>query len=611
MHSFMLLRKLWLVLPFAVAAAAVETAEIEKRLAAITPEHPRLFFTKAQEAALKQKIAAEPLLTQAYQEVLAQSQAMLKLPPVEHKKIGRRLLDKSRTCLQRVIHLAFAYRLTGEARYLERAKQELLATAAFSDWNPSHFLDVAEMTAALAIGYDWLYGALDADTRAKLRQAIMAKGLKPSLAVKGGWVKGHNNWNQVCHGGLTLGALALCEDERATAVAILTRAVNGLPAAMHGYAPDGAYPEGPGYWSYGTTYNVLWLAACEAALGTDFGLAKLPGFMATADYYLHATGPTGLYFNYSDCGSGGGVTPAMYWFASRRHEPALLWNEQRLLAETCAGRWQSDKGPDRFFPLLLVWAGAALKSQPPATLRWVGQGTTPVAMFRSGWDDKAVYVAFKGGTPSASHAHMDIGTFVMDADGVRWAEDFGMQYYHSLESVGVNLWSSGQDAERWRVFRLGNPGHNTLVVNGRLQQVKGRASLTSSKPGCGLVDLTSVYAGQLARAVRGVTLQPDRTVLVQDEIQALKEPATVRWAFITSAEATCDGSTALLQRNGQKLAVRVLSPAGVTVKTYQTDPPPGKFDARNEGTRMVGFEVQLPAGGQQTLTVALVPGGKR
>jgi hypothetical protein len=33
----------------------------------------------------------------------------------------------------------------------------MLAAAAFSDWNPSHFLDVAEMTAALAIGYDWLY----------------------------------------------------------------------------------------------------------------------------------------------------------------------------------------------------------------------------------------------------------------------------------------------------------------------------------------------------------------------------------------------------------------------------------------------------------------------
>ena len=31
----------------------------------------------------------------------------------------------------------------------------MLTAARFEDWNPSHFLDVAEMTFALAIGYDW------------------------------------------------------------------------------------------------------------------------------------------------------------------------------------------------------------------------------------------------------------------------------------------------------------------------------------------------------------------------------------------------------------------------------------------------------------------------
>ena len=30
----------------------------------------------------------------------------------------------------------------------------MLAIAQFADWNPSHFLDVAEMTMGMAIGYD-------------------------------------------------------------------------------------------------------------------------------------------------------------------------------------------------------------------------------------------------------------------------------------------------------------------------------------------------------------------------------------------------------------------------------------------------------------------------
>jgi len=33
------------------------------------------------------------------------------------------------------------------------------------------------------------------------------------------------------------------------------------------------FSEGPGYWTYGTTYNVLLVAELESALGSDFGLS--------------------------------------------------------------------------------------------------------------------------------------------------------------------------------------------------------------------------------------------------------------------------------------------------------------------------------------------------
>ena len=41
----------------------------------------------------------------------------------------------------------------------------MLDMSKFEDWNPSHFLDVAEMTAGLAIGYDWLYDELPASSK--------------------------------------------------------------------------------------------------------------------------------------------------------------------------------------------------------------------------------------------------------------------------------------------------------------------------------------------------------------------------------------------------------------------------------------------------------------
>ena len=228
--------------------------------------------------------------------VVREADRQLATQPVERALIGRRLLDKSRTALSRVLHLGLAWRLTGEKKYFERARAELLAVAAFADWNPSHFLDVAEMTTAVAVGYDWFYPALDEPSRARLREAIVTKGLIPSRKADS-WSRGTNNWNQVCNGGMTVGALAIAEHDRALAAEMIARAINTVPRSMHEYAPDGAYPEGPGYWSYGTTYNVILISALQSVLGTDFGLTQQPGFLATADYYLHVIGPSGYYFN--------------------------------------------------------------------------------------------------------------------------------------------------------------------------------------------------------------------------------------------------------------------------------------------------------------------------
>ncbi len=278
--------------PYAEAQSARITRDaVAARIAKAPRIHPRLFLGRGAEAALKQKIAGDPLLARAVARLTVEADGILPAAPVEHKKIGRRLLDQSRRCLARMTRLTLAYRLTGERKYLDRARTEMLAAAAFSDWNPSHFLDVAEMTAALAIGYDWLYEDLDAETRAAIRAAIVEKGLKPSLEVQGGWVTGTNNWNQVCHGGMTLGALAVLEDEPELAADIIARAIDGLPHAMAEYAPDGAGSEGPGYWAYGTSYNVVLINALESVLGMDFGLSQAEGFLKTADYYLHAAGP--------------------------------------------------------------------------------------------------------------------------------------------------------------------------------------------------------------------------------------------------------------------------------------------------------------------------------
>jgi hypothetical protein len=585
----------------------LETAEVARRLQAMPPGHPRLFLPRGAETALRRQLEAHPVMSGLLADLRREADRELGSVPVERVQVGRRLLDKSRTALARVLHLALAWRLTGERRYLDRARAELVAVAKFSDWNPSHFLDVAEMTTAVAIGYDWLYAELDEPTRRLLREAIVEKGLNPSLKHNA-WTRARNNWNQVCNGGMAIGALAVAESEPALAAGMIARAVNTVPISMHEYDPDGAYPEGPGYWAYGTTYNVLLIAALESALGTDFGLTGQPGFLATADYYLHVVGPSGYFFNYSDCSRGGqGVAPAMFWFAARRQEPYLLWNDWPKLIRADD---RASRGRDRFAPLLLLWmAGNQPPASPPPALSWTGHGPVPVAFHRSSWERDASFVAIKGGSPSANHAHMDVGAFVMDAGGVRWADDLGMQSYNSLESQGVRLWDRKQDSDRWKVFRLGTASHNVLMVDGGQQRVDGDARIVKSTTDRTLVDWSAIYQDQIAQARRGVALHADRSVRVQDEFRTLDRRTRVRWAMVTFADVTIDGpGRATLAQGGQTLRFRVLEPTGAKLEIYPTDPPPSPLDAANPGSRMIGFSMELPASSAQRFVVHLAPG---
>ncbi|OGV56017.1 MAG: hypothetical protein A2X45_21215 [Lentisphaerae bacterium GWF2_50_93] len=594
---------------------ARKAEDVKAKLADAPKAHPRLFLKSGDEEKLKARIAGDPLLQGALDHVKDISDAMIAVPVLERKQIGRRLLDVSRTALRRITYLSLAYRMTKDRRYLERAQKEMLACAGFTDWNPRHFLDVAEMTTALAIGYDWLYQELEPEARRTIRTAIVEKGLKPGMKVNGGWVTGTNNWNQVCNGGLTIGVLAVLEDEPELAADIIVRAVAGVPNSMHEYVPDGAYPEGPTYWGYGTSYNVLMLAALESVLGSDFGLSGAKGFMDTPDFLINVTGPTRLFFNYSDCSINGGVEPAMYWFALKKDEPSLLVIEKERLKKYLAGKHGPEGMGNRFFPLLLLWAKPFAEMKPPSGLSWNAGGRTPLGIHRSGWDENATFVATKGGSPSSSHAHMDIGSFVMDADGVRWAEDLGMQGYESLESKGVELWNGKQDGGRWTVFRLNNRGHNTLVVDDKLQIAKGNAPITEFKKDGPfphtVVNMTAVYEGQLKSAVRGIGLREDGSVLVQDELQAPDRKVNVRWGMITRAEVKITGDgAATLERDGKQLEFRVLSPSGVKLKIYNTEKPPREYDAENKGTCMIGFEVDVEKSAKERLSVWLAPVGK-
>jgi len=574
------------------------------------PPHPRILFAKGAEQNLKQLLSRDSFRQNLHQAIVKEAETILDIPPVERIQIGRRLLDKSRECLRRMFQLSYAYRMTGDKRFLQRAEKEMLAVADFSDWNPSHFLDVAEMTMAIAIGYDWLYDELSEASRSKISQAILEKGIKPSYDRQyNNFLRVENNWNQVCNAGMTFGVLAIAENEPELASQTIHRALETTPTSMYPYAPDGGYPEGYGYWGYGTSFNVLLINALEVALGSDYGLSQILGFLQTGAFVQHMAGPLGLAHNWGDSGLRTGLNPALLWFAGKTGDSSLLWGQSKFLSGN-----QSGNVRNRIIPTALLWgANVNLNDvKAPEKLLWYGQGDSPVALMRTSWTDpNAFFVGFKGGAASVNHAHMDVGSFVFDALGERWAMDFGAQDYNSLESKGVQLWNRQQDSQRWQVFRYNNRVHNTLTIDDQLHRVKGYAKIDAVSEATNFLaavsDLSAVFDGQAQKVKRGIAIRNSQEVVVRDEVTAPSKAIQLRWTLLTAASVRIvDDKTVELSQNGKTMYLKFAGDTPLKIKTWSTEPP-NDYDAPNPGSTLVGFEASIPAGNTSSFSAVFSP----
>lgn len=532
---------------------------------------------------------------------------------------NKRILDVSRNALLRIFTCAYAYRMTGDTKYLTKAEADMNAVCGFPDWNSKrHFLDVGEMATAVAFGYDWLYNELSESTRAKAANALLKYAFQPAQEKKWNldFYEATNNWNQVCNGGLVCGALASYENHPSEAKEMIVKAFESNAKALEVmYSPDGNYPEGSGYWCYGTLYQVLMLGALDSTIGTDKGLSTIAGFSKTAEYMLYMTGLNSKFFNYSDCAPSSTAALASWWFADKYNNPSLLYNELRVLKN---GEYASCE-ESRLLPMIMAFANKLNLDavSAPTNKLWSGKGETPVVMVHTDWTytntDK--YLGIKGGKASSSHGHMDAGSFVYDAYGVRWAMDFGLQSYTTLETplanLGGNLWDMGQNSMRWEVFRLNNLNHSTISVNDARHRADGVATLTTTLNTAtelgATFNLTATVSDQAASAIRTVKIVNDQNLVVIDEIKARTDkPAKVRWCMVTPAVPTVEGNRIVLT-NGSK--VMYLTVNGDVKPTYKTWSTAGgnAYDAANLGTYMVGFEATVTANQTASFTTTLTP----
>lgn len=559
----------------------------------LSKKTPKLILTPAIEKEIKLKLKSDILVQNFYGYLKKQADSILEKPLLKHELEGFRMLAVSREMVERMGVLCMVYRLEKKPEILKRIDRELLAVCNFADWNTQHFLDVAEMSFAVALAIDWTGEFLPKSTIQLAKKSLVEKGIKPSYNEGGErmfWINSTNNWNSVCHGGMVAASLVVADIEPELAAKTIARALDKLPGSLSEYAPNGVYPEGPTYWGYGTSYAVVASNTMTTALGSDFGISKSPGFMESADFNLHVTAPSGYFFNFADSGDkkDGDDSVLRAWFAAKTGD-GLYFDKEFFEKPVEAGR---------FAGVGLVWLSQfSQRKMSELSLNWHGNGANPVAVFRGDNADPGHYfLAVKGGKANLSHGNMDAGTFVFELNGVRWVLDPGNQSYYPLNRIGFKLADYSQNGERWTLLTKKNQGHSTITVNDARFLVNGKATITGFKDSGTpevTINMTPLYGNNLKSLSRRFVKESNQSVLIEDRFEINDSTKTITWGLMTQAEVLPTKTGAVLKQDGKTLKLEILSNPGLSVSIISLDPPPMALDRIIENLKRI--EIRIPA----------------
>ncbi len=594
--------------------------------------HPRLLMNRADFADLKRKVTTESAANATLAKLhnlmmeLADESAKATSSIKYYTTNTNRNQDQAKLAMKRISSCAYAYRMTGKQKYLTRAVEDLGTVVDFPDWNASiKFLTTAQMAAAVAIGYDWLYYSLDYDLRVKIRERLLNYAIIPAHSASS-FIREATNWNQVCYGGTLLGAIAIYGKEKTESGALINECIANNGEMIRAiYEPEGVYPEGYSYWGFGSGFQAYIFAALEKVFGTLYGMDGFDALSKTANWLLMSSGVGGRTYCFGDStGSYDQPKMGMWWFAMHYNNPSLLRNELRLLRNESGTETNPYSTSMSEVRMLSVAIACALRTEgldsvtessgDKPTIYSATKGEVPLALFRTVWDSSYSdrYLGFKGGKAGHTHGHMDAGAFVYDALGLRWSQELNRPDYTTIENAlneaGGSYWNLGQDSYRWKVWVLNNRGHSTLTINGADHRVDGAASLvetwdTPQRRG-GKLDLSPVFSGEAASVYRSFEIKDGTDLYITDEITALPgKDAGIQWRMVTSASVKEDSDMETLTQDGKTLYLKVKSSAAPTFTTWPAQGT-NSWDTANAGKTVAGYTATVPAG--QTVTFVTI-----
>lgn len=589
------------------------------------PPHPRLRLNDSRLAILNRTIQTDPTAKAYFEGLVAYGETWLDKPHVDCTA-AHMSNTQARTTLTIQYNLGLLWRLTGDARFAERAAAELIhVTTNCTTWDPWGLV-LAEMTHAVGIGYDWLYSYLSVSQRRVIVDGVTRMGFGEALrqyAKNVFWANCTFNWGIVTNGGLTTGGLAFLDEPSAASnvSAVLAKAAIGIQCPFSSFAPHGAWHEGSMYWQYVAEYAEAVTEALRGIYGTDFGLSTSEGFNETALFRLHMNGPSQNSFDFGDCDGFLNNSAAQYFMGysavptSNTNLRSVCAYEARRLARLIGGNSDSNGKATKYdcskldcARLLLDYSASGtetmIQSLPTARLFKLSafgwEGRNALGFFRSAWSTesegtsgKHAYLAFKAANGVPNHNDLDGGTFVFEAGGQRWAIDLGGDDYGLPQYFTQNL------KYRYGYYRKSTAGHNTLTFNndhmdnsnrgacGQDPGMTGRTQITlfegsdtdsapsvaarSSSPAYAIVDLSAAYAlpHNSTRVARGFafTASYERLFIVDEFSFAAHAPVqNVTWSMHTRATIKIapdvNAGSAVLSLGEAVLHATILEPTG-------------------------------------------------
>ena len=166
--------------------------------ALIAASHPSLFFNSSDVPTLRSAATTTHAeIASHITRILDQHQNDPAPTPIDY--------DDFRFHGNQVAVWAFAYQITGNTSYSDKARQQLLTYLTWSDWSngeyiPPNFppdLNQAHMLIGVAAAYDWIYETLSAADRSAISTRLGDEANKVAVNLPNAWyapqyLQGHN-----------------------------------------------------------------------------------------------------------------------------------------------------------------------------------------------------------------------------------------------------------------------------------------------------------------------------------------------------------------------------------------------------------------------------------